>query len=86
MAEKSSAACKEHGGVDRHVGGGAAHVLAGGIIKVRKVDVREEFGSPESICELEVKDFHAVVTMDSHGESLHKDILAKSEEVLAQRR
>ena len=46
----------------------------------------EELGSPEAIWEFEVKDFPAVVTMDSHGKSLHKDILAKSEDALAQRR
>ena len=46
----------------------------------------EEFGSPEAIWEFEVKDFPAVVTMDSHGASLHKDILAKSEDALAELR
>ena len=30
----------------------------------------EEFGSPEAIWELEANEFPAVVTMDSHGESL----------------
>ena len=46
----------------------------------------EEFGSPEAIWEFEVQAFPAVVTMDSHGESLHKDIFAQSGDALAQRR
>ena len=46
----------------------------------------EEFGSPEASWEFDMKAFPAVGTMDSHGESLHKDILAKREDALAQRR
>ena len=38
----------------------------------------EEFGSPEAIWVLEVKDFPAIVTMDAHGNSLHKDIEQES--------
>ena len=83
MADKTLAACKEHGAVYFHASGGAAQVLAEGITKVRDVHMLEEFGSPEAIWEFEVMDFPAVVTMDSHGQSLHKDILAKSGDVLA---
>ncbi len=86
MADKTLAACKEHGAVYLHAIGGAAQVLAECITKVRDVHMLEEFGSPEAIWEFEVQDFPAVVTMDSHGKSLHKDILAKSEDALAQRR
>ena len=86
MANKTLAACKEHGAVYLHAIGGAAQVLAECITKVRGVHMLEEFGSPEAIWEFEMKAFPAVVTMDSHGESLHKDILAKSEDALAQRR
>ena len=86
MADKTLAACKEHGAVYLHAIGGAAQVLAESITKVRDVHMLEEFGSPEAIWEFEMKAFPAVVTMDSHGESLHKDILAKSEDALAQRR
>ena len=86
MADKTLAACKAHGAVYLHAIGGAAQVLAECITKVRDVHMLEEFGSPEAIWEFEMKAFPAVVTMDSHGESLHKDILAKSEDALAQRR
>ena len=33
-----------------------------------------EFGTPEAMWHLRVKDFPAIVTMDAHGNSLHKDI------------
>ncbi|MBS33013.1 MAG: hypothetical protein CMO68_01230 [Verrucomicrobiales bacterium] len=66
--------------------GGAAQVLAECITKVRNVHMLEEFGSPEAIWEFEVRDFPAVVTMDSHGESLHKEIHAQSGAALAKRR
>jgi fumarate hydratase class I len=42
----------------------------------------EEFGSPEAIWELEIENFPAVVTMDSHGNSLHRDVLANSQAAL----
>ena len=86
MADKTLAACQEHGAVYLHAIGGAAQVLAECITKVRNVHMLEEFGSPEAIWEFEVRDFPAVVTMDSHGESLHKDIHARSGDALAKRR
>ncbi len=43
-----------------------------------------EFGIPEAMWHLRVKDFTAVVTMDSHGNSLHEDIEKSSLEKLAQ--
>ena len=43
---------------------------------------KEEFGSPEAIWELEVQGFPAVVTMDSHNESLHADVAAASQAAL----
>ncbi len=86
MADKTLAACQNYGAVYLHAIGGAAQVLAECITKVRDVHMLEEFGSPEAIWEFEVIDFPAVVTMDSHGGSLHKDILAQSEKALAQLR
>ena len=86
MADKTLAACKDHGAVYLHAIGGAAQVLAECIVRVRNVYMLEEFGSPEAIWELEVNEFPAVVTMDSHGESLHKHVRAQSEEALADRR
>ena len=37
-----------------------------------------EFGSPEAMWHLSVADFPAIVTMDAHGHSLHKDIEQES--------
>lgn len=83
MGEKTLQACKEHGCVYFHAIGGAAQVLAECVKKVRSVHFLKEFGSPEAIWELEVENFPAVVTMDSHGGSLHKEVLAHSQAELA---
>jgi len=83
MGDRTLAACKESGCVYLHGVGGAAQVLAECIKKVRNVYFLEKFGSPEAIWELEVEDFPAVVTMDAHGNSLHRDIFAASQAELA---
>lgn len=85
MGERTLAACKEYGCVYLHAIGGAAQVLAECIKKVSGVYLMAEFGAPEAIWEFEVVDFPAVVTMDSHGNSLHKDVLAHSQAELAKR-
>jgi fumarate hydratase class I len=43
-----------------------------------------EFGVPEAIWVLEVEDFPVVVTMDSHGNSIHNDIEENSKAVFEQ--
>ena len=86
MADKTLTACQEHGAVYLHAIGGAAQVLAECITRVRNVHMLKEFGSPEAVWELEVLDFPAVVTMDSHGNSLHAEILSRSGEALAELR
>jgi fumarate hydratase class I len=85
MGDKTSQACKDYGCVYLHGVGGAAQVLAECVKKVRNVYFLKEFGSPEAIWELEVADFPAVVTMDSHGNSLHKEVFAHSQAELAKR-
>ena len=85
MGDKTLEACKEHGCVYFHGVGGAAQVLAECVKKVRNVYFLKEFGSPEAIWELEVERFPAVVTMDSHGNSLHKEVLSHSQAELARR-
>jgi len=85
MGERTLAACREHGCVYLHAVGGAAQVLAECIRKVRNVYFLEEFGSPEAIWELAVERFPAVVTMDSHGNSLHREVFAASKAELAKR-
>ncbi|HVU27528.1 MAG TPA: FumA C-terminus/TtdB family hydratase beta subunit [Verrucomicrobiae bacterium] len=85
MGERTLAACRDYGCVYLHAVGGAAQVLAECIKKVRNVYMMKEFGAPEAIWELEIADFPAVVTIDAHGNSLHKDIFAASQAELAKR-
>ena len=85
MGDRTLAACKEHGCVYLHAVGGAAQVLAECIKQVRNVYFYEKFGAPEAIWEFEVEDFPAVVTIDSHGHSLHKEVFAKSQAELVKR-
>jgi fumarate hydratase class I len=83
MGARTLEACRKFGCVYLHAVGGAAQVLAECIKRVRGVSFLEEFGSPEAIWELEVERFPAVVTMDSHGRSLHQEILTASQSELA---
>jgi fumarate hydratase class I len=83
MGEKTLEACKECGCVYLHAIGGAAQVLAERIQRVPSVHLMDKFGAPEAIWEFEVVSFPAVVTMDAHGNSLHKDVLAASQAELA---
>jgi tartrate/fumarate subfamily iron-sulfur-dependent hydro-lyase beta chain len=85
MGDRTLAACKEHGCVYLHAVGGAAQVLAECIKSVRNVYLMEKFGAPEAVWEFEVERFPAVVTMDSHGNSLHKEVFAASQAELAKR-
>ena len=62
--------------------GGAAQVLAQKVVRVPAVHMLEEFGSPEAIWEFEVVKFPVVVTMDSHGDSLHAKVEAASSKAL----
>lgn len=73
MGPKTQAACKEYGCVYMHAIGGAAQVLAE---KIKSVDnvYWKDLGSPEAIWELTVEDFPVVITMDSHGKSLHEEV------------
>ncbi len=87
MGAKTLAGLQKSGAVYLHAVGGLGTLLAQRIIKVLDVFKLEEFGSPEAFWIIEVKDFPVVVTMDSHGNSLHKTVLeksmARSEELLA---
>ncbi len=83
MGDKTVVACKTYGCVYLHAVGGAAQVLAECIKRVSNVYMVDEFGAPEAIWEFQVADFPAVVTIDAHGNSLHKDIMAASQAELA---
>lgn len=81
MGEKTLAGLSKSGGVYLHAIGGLAASLAKSVVEVKDVYMLDELGVPEAFWHIEVKDFPAVVTMDSHGGSLHKAIKANSDEV-----
>ena len=85
MGDRTLAACQQFGCVYLHAIGGAAQVLAECIKAVRGVYFMEQFGAPEAIWELEVENFPVVVTMDAHGNSLHREVLAASKAALEKR-
>ena len=74
MGPKTLEACREYGCVYMHAIGGAAQVLAEVVRKVENVYFLEEFGSPEAIWHFLVERFPVVITMDAHGNSLHRDV------------
>ena len=81
MGLKTLQACQEVPAVYFHAIGGAASLIAETVQKVLGV-YKLEFGVPEAIWVIEVKDFPAVVTMDAHGNSLHETVREQSREVL----
>lgn len=81
MGEKTLKALGENGSVYLHAVGGAATLQGQAVKKVVDVIKLEEFGVPEALWVIEVEDFQAVVTMDSHGNSLHKSIKEASDKV-----
>ena len=82
MAEKTRKGLVQHGAVYLHAVGGTAQSLARAVVRVERVFQLEEFGVPEAMWVIEVKDFPTVVTMDSQGGSLHETIVEGSKAVL----
>src|SRR6478735_1796647 len=81
MGGRTLAGLAKSGAVYLNAVGGAAQFYARCIERVSGVSLLE-FGTPEAMWHLEVRDFPAIVTMDSHGNSLHKDVEADSGRVL----
>ncbi|CAG1003012.1 fumarate hydratase subunit beta [Anaerolineales bacterium] len=81
MGAKTLKGCQETPAVYFHAIGGAASYIAQTVVKVHGV-FKYEFGVPEAIWVIEVKDFPVVVTMDSHGGSQHAVIEEASKKVL----
>ena len=77
MGAKTLGALKDFGAVYLNAIGGAAQFYARAIKKVDDVSLLE-FGTPEAMWHLQVEDFPAIVTMDAHGNSLHKDVETES--------
>lgn len=83
MGAKTLKGCQEVPGVYFHAIGGAATYIAQSVTRVLGV-YKLEFGVPEAIWVIEVKDFPVVVTMDAHGQSLHEAVEKESARVLAE--
>lgn len=83
MGEKTLQACRDIPCVYFHAIGGAATLIAQSVKKVLKVH-KLEFGVPEAIWVMDVEDFPVVVTMDSHGNSIHVNVEKKSKEIYEQ--
>ncbi|WP_438446163.1 fumarate hydratase [Gorillibacterium sp. sgz5001074] len=84
MGPKTLKALGEHGAVYLNAIGGAAQYYAKCLKKVEGVDFLKEFGIPEAMWHLQCEGFAAIVTMDSHGNSLHADVEKTSIERLAE--
>jgi fumarate hydratase subunit beta len=74
MGPKTLKGLQEHGAVYLHAVGGTAQVLARSVVEVEQVFQLEEFGVPEALWVIRVEGFPVVVTMDSHGGSLHAEV------------
>jgi fumarate hydratase subunit beta len=83
MGPNTLKACQEHAAVYLHAIGGAASLIAQSVKEVVTVH-KLEFGVPEAMWVIRVEDFPVVVTMDSHGESIHQQIEAESQKRLAE--
>jgi fumarate hydratase class I len=82
MGPKTLAALKEFGAVYLNGIGGAAQYYARTVEEVLGVSLME-FGIPEAMWHLRVKNFAAIVTMDAHGNSLHAEVERATGESLA---
>jgi fumarate hydratase class I len=83
MGLRTLQACQDFGAVYLHAIGGAATLIARSVREVITV-YKLEFGVPEAFWIIRVEDFPAVVTMDSHGNSLHEQIMLQSSAKLAE--
>lgn len=83
MGANTLKACQEQPAVYLHAIGGAASLIAQTVKEVIKVN-KLEFGVPEAMWVIRVEDFPVVVTMDSHGESIHEQVEARSKEKFAE--
>jgi fumarate hydratase class I len=82
MGAKTLAALKQYGAVYLNAIGGAAQFYAKCVERVEGVHFLE-FGIPEAMWQVRIKDFPAIVTMDAKGNSLHAEVEHASAEILA---
>lgn len=82
MGPNTLRACEEHGAVYFHAIGGAASLIADAVKEVVAVHKKDAFGVPEAFWVVRVEDFPVIVTMDTHGRSIHDEVEAASQEAL----
>lgn len=73
MGARTLRALRECGAVYLSAIGGAAELYARHVVRVEGVDLLA-FGPAQALWRLRVRDFPAIVTMDSHGRSLHEEV------------
>jgi tartrate/fumarate subfamily iron-sulfur-dependent hydro-lyase beta chain len=83
LGRNTEQACVQCGCVYLHAVGGAAQILAEKIVGVAGGYFTREFGLTEAMWELTVKDFPAVVAIDTRGRSLIRRVQHASRRVLA---
>jgi fumarate hydratase subunit beta len=81
MGKQTLQACHDVPAEYFHAVGGAGALIAQSIRKVVAV-YQLEFGVPEAMWVLEVSELPVIVTMDSHGNSLHDRVKLTSSEAL----
>lgn len=81
MSDRTLVALHELPAVYFHAVGGAAALIASTVQRVLSVH-KLEFGAPEAMWVIEVKDFPATVTMDAHRRNLHQEIKDRSASAL----
>lgn len=79
MGEKTTKACEKYGAVYCAFVGGAAVLAANAIKRIKGVEWLD-LGMPEALWILEVENFGPlIVTIDSHGNNLHQEIMSRVE-------
>jgi fumarate hydratase class I len=82
MGPNTLRACQEYGAAYFHAVGGAASLIAAAVKEVVAVHRKDAFGVPEAFWVIRVEDFPVVVTMDTHGRSIHDDVEVASQAAL----
>jgi fumarate hydratase subunit beta len=83
MGPRTLRACQEQKAAYLHAIGGAGTLIAASVEEVLDV-YKLDFGAPEAFWKIRVKDFPTVVTMDSHGASIHTKVAEQSKARLKQ--
>lgn len=82
MDKNTLKALKKYGCVYLLAIGGTAALLTQSVKEVKNVYMLKEFGVPEAIWELKVENFPTIVTMDTHGKSIHEQVLTISNKIM----